>query len=440
MGMRDSYILKRTEILIAIVNEDETKGFLKFIGEQNFQIGKPFTIDRIDVTPMIVHGYHICFFSVYKVGSVSMITALGRIAESFKNLKYIVNIGCCASKEKQVKDIVICAKKIFDADTRKEDIKTKYYGIVNEHLYADNSIETFVNGFKEQGCQYLYKPIISSSAIVKNKVLKKKYLKTYPVAVGIEMEGFGLSSYALSKKVEWMLIKGTSDNGVKKNGGEGQEKATILACKLFFGLLEHNKLEKARPSIFISGAVAPGYEFDHEYEYKQIEKESFLLGKTLLEKNYKIINGLGLCVGTSLLASAYDYCLKQCGLEINDVIETLPFPRMIDKPCNDLYRINRKKLIEKSLISIFVFGDNNKKGKENGMHDEYEGAISCYLPRFVIPYLGYYSEELSKKHLYSEMEEIVKKECKKINVANDFETNLSIVLDAIEIMDKTYYG
>ena len=230
MGMQDSYIYNRTEILIVVVNKDEKKGFLNYIDENHYQVGKTFEVDHINVTSMIVNGYHICFFYAFELGGVKMMEKLERVAKHFKNLKYVVNIGCCASKEKKAGDTVICAKKIYDADTRKEEIKTKYYGIVNEHLHECNAIESFISGFKDENCKYLYKPMISSSAVVSKKRLKKKYFNTYPVAVGIEMEGLGISSYALAKNIEWLLIKGTSDNGVKKKGDDGQDKAKQADC------------------------------------------------------------------------------------------------------------------------------------------------------------------------------------------------------------------
>lgn len=439
-SLRDTYILKRTEILIVLANDKEAKGFNKALANEGIVIGKSIDIDGAMIFPFISNGYHMCYFVSNRIGS-GVRTALETVASKFQNLNYIVNLGCCATKKECVENDVIYAECIFDAELRKEEeVKTIYYCSVNRHLHSGNNIKIFLNGLDNKEYKIIYGPIISSSAVVKENETKTKYLEAYPTAEGIEMEGVNLSEYALAQKIEWILIKGTSDNCSNKKGGAGQEKVTTYASNLFFELIKNNVLKKMKPAIFIGGAVAPDYEFNHVEEYKNVEQQSYELGKAVYCKNFKIINGLGVCVGTSLVASAYDYCFGGSGNEIADCIETFPFPRRIGKPVNELYRAHRKRMIDKSTIALFIFGDGTKKGKNNGMFDEYEEARACLLPRLVIPSKGYYSEELFNQWTYDAFGEKAIKECKKIKISNSFRKNISIALKAINEMDLYFYS
>ncbi len=444
--MRDNYLLKRTEILIVFANNEEFKGFKEFIsGKTSIKVGNTFFVAGREITPIIAYNYHICcFLTSSPVGGLSISAELNNVANYFENLAYIVNIGCCATAKKKVEKDVIFAEKIFDADLKKEEKRgTKYYCSENKHLHFDNAIKAFVDGFKCQDFKAMYEPIISSSSLVRNFWKKRSYLKQYPTGKGIEMEGKAVSDYALQRGIEWMLIKGTSDNAIKKDSSALQRPMTKYATQLFFGLLKKELLKRKRLPVFVGGAVAPGCEFNDRDSYINVENDSFELGKTLYEANYKVVNGLGLGVGTSLLASAYDYCISNSINEISECVEVFPFPRMIGQKVNNLsefYRKHRKMMIDKSLIGIFIFGDNSKKGKSNGLQEEYDECGASMLPRFVIPTEGYYSCDLFDSHSYKGMSDVIAKNCKKIKKENSFSNNLKIIMKSIQDLDEYFYN
>ena len=101
----------------------------------------------------------------------------------------------------------------------------------------------------------------------------------------------------------------------------------------------------------------------------------------LAEKGYHIVNGYGRGVGEYMLSGVAEYCLIN-GKNILDYLTIMPFPQSnishID--IGELYQENRKQMIEKCGVVIFVFG--NKNGEiANGVLEEFsiskEKGLMC---------------------------------------------------------------
>jgi nucleoside phosphorylase len=89
----------------------------------------------------------------------------------------------------------------------------------------------------------IFGPILSGSKLVDSEVFKAGLWKKFPEAVGCEMEGAGLYSAAHRKKVEWLIVKGICDWGVKKTK-RAQPLAARNAASFVTKLLSQPGLER----------------------------------------------------------------------------------------------------------------------------------------------------------------------------------------------------
>lgn len=129
--------------------------------------------------------------------------------------------------------------------------------------------------------------------------------------------------------------------------------------------------------VFISGAFR-SYEAD-------IEQYSHELAKTLtfslLENNYRIINGIGRRFGTHLIGYANEYLAKEGIKDIEKYLIVRPF---VGKSKNAITekRYLREEVISKCGAAIFVFGDRIPNTK-SGVEEEFD--IACKQHKVIIP-------------------------------------------------------
>lgn len=444
--MQRNYILRRTEILVLIANDKEYEGFVECLRENNVQNEVKFIFQDFEIYAFKRNKYHICYVYINGTGPSNTTRTLELVANYFTNLKYIVNVGCCASACSSVKEEVIFADRMFDADARKEKGgKTKYAIFENKHYKFSNVIRTKLNNLKNRPYAIKYEPLIASSAVVKDAKTKKKYFDAYPYAAGIEMEGIAISNYALSRGIEWLVIKGTSDNGITKRGSKGQKKASKRSTDVFLKILDSNAFERTRTKLFVGGAVSEKAGFK---ERQKVEKCCYKLASELLKENYKIISGLGRVVGTSMVSAVYAF-KRDCGCEtFDDYMEIFPFPRIVDKrkksTVQQFYSMNRLNMIEQCVFSLFVFGRNTKNGEQNGLLEEFNIAGSLFIPRIAIPSEKYFSKFLYKTILATDNVGIKSDNyCKNYKIladANDFESKIKIAINLLEVLDDYYYS
>lgn len=436
-----TYLFKRTEILIYLANNVEQKAFFAYFSK----ISKS-PIIRINVDNTIISfakykNYHLAVVLGNEVGSISAINVIEPIYKYFPNLLYIVNIGCCASMMDEInadhKQEVIFATTIFDADLRKEldDGIKEYKHTTNNSNCLTNIIKNADLGLNLKNTKLTIGPIISSSAIVSSSSYKKNLYNNFPYAEALEMEGNAIATLSITKKIDWIILKGVSDNAKNKDGNKGQYTATQYASYVFFKLLVKNILPLKRMPVFIGGALA---------DTNTSENANIInLANALFKNNYKIINGYGLNVGNALISAAYKYRTFVDRVDIDSLIQIYPFPYTLsdDELIKQSYKANRDLMIDKSLISLFIYGRDTDENDYNGLSDEYYVSASHNLINLVIPSKGYYSSQLYDKRAAT-IEAINNSKFKKIydNLGKDnYDTKINKIIQLLKIIDDTFY-
>lgn len=116
-----------------------------------------------------------------------------------------------------------------------------------------------------------------------------------------------------------------------------------------------------KKTIFISGS-AETYE-----PFQRNEAIGFIhnLAKVTIENEYRIVNGFGWGIGSSIINGALDTIYSNPLKFSENQLILKPFPQFAtgDKPLNILWEEYRKNMISKCGISIFVFG--NKKNEKD---------------------------------------------------------------------------
>lgn len=153
-----------------------------------------------------------------------------------------------------------------------------------------------------------------------------------------------------------------------------------------------------RQSIFISGAA-------HDYGIlgkERTEKLLYDLASTLSKKNYKIISGFGLGVGSSVINGVLSYVYQSQKRHLDDYLISRPFPQNINDPeeRKSLWQKYREDMISESGIAIFFLG--NKKVKDelinsDGLIEEFNIAISQGVKVIPVGLSGFVSRELWEK-------------------------------------------
>ena len=141
-------------------------------------------------------------------------------------------------------------------------------------------------------------------------------------------------------------------------------------------LAELNQKIKNR-RVFISGAFR-SYEADIEQYSHDLAKS---LSFSLLENNYRIVNGIGRRFGTHLIGYANEYLAKEGVKDIEKHLIVRPF---VGKGENAIAekKYLREEVINKCGSAIFVFGDRIPNTK-SGVMEEFD--IACKQHKAIIP-------------------------------------------------------
>lgn len=153
-----------------------------------------------------------------------------------------------------------------------------------------------------------------------------------------------------------------------------------------------------RRTVFIAGSA-------HEYgtiEKGKAENLIHVLSKTLIGRDYKIVSGFGLGVGSAVINGALEEIYFHGRKTTDEQLILRPFPQNQTgkTPLPALWDEYRKDMIPLAGIAIFLFGnklDNGKVVPANGVRREFEIAVENGL--YVIPVgaTGYMAEELWKE-------------------------------------------
>lgn len=146
--------------------------------------------------------------------------------------------------------------------------------------------------------------------------------------------------------------------------------------------------------VFISGAFSSLATEVEEFSHSLSRN----LTASLLDNDYRIINGIGRRFGTHLIGYANEFLAKQGVKDIEKYLIVKPFVGNQKSSAKDKKK-SREKVIKQCGSAIFVFGeaDGNSVNNRSGVLEEFE--IACKQHKIVIPiaYPGMISEEIWKK-------------------------------------------
>ncbi len=159
-------------------------------------------------------------------------------------------------------------------------------------------------------------------------------------------------------------------------------------------LLRIERLYRRR-TIFISGsAEAFG-------NWTQVSVNEFLreLGRTLVERNYRLATGLGLGVGNAIITGAIEQIHKAKTSHIDDALIMRPFPRANPNEAEraQLWEAYRQEIISNAGICVFLFGNKLVDGNivpADGVRREFQIAQDRGLKLVPIGATGYVAHSL----------------------------------------------
>ncbi|RXR20190.1 SIR2 family protein [Flavobacterium stagni] len=163
-------------------------------------------------------------------------------------------------------------------------------------------------------------------------------------------------------------------------------------------LLEIERRVK-RKNIFISGAA-------HIYDpYSIDEAKEFIhnLSYRIAEKEYKIVSGYGLGIGSMIINGALDFKLNSKYPSLDDLLILRPFPQIQSgsKTIPEIWTEYRKDMLSKAGIAVFVFGNkllaNGDIVDSDGMIEEFNICLENKVIPIPIGATGYISKKLWHK-------------------------------------------
>lgn len=147
-----------------------------------------------------------------------------------------------------------------------------------------------------------------------------------------------------------------------------------------------------KKTIFISGSAA---DFA---PWAQNDALNFIhtLSSSLIKNDYRIVNGFGWGVGSSVINGALEAIYKSPKKFSEDQLILRPFPQHGDN-LRELWEEYRQRMIALAGIAIFVFGnkiDNGELVDANGVRREFEIAVQRGLVPLPIGATGHIAEKL----------------------------------------------
>jgi hypothetical protein len=149
-------------------------------------------------------------------------------------------------------------------------------------------------------------------------------------------------------------------------------------------MLTEIETQYKQKTIFISGSAATYAPHTSEQGVGFTHK----LAKTLIQKNYTVVNGFGLGIGSAVINGALEAIYEEPTKYSEAQLVLRPFPQFAtgDKSLGELWQEYREKMISYAGIAIFIFGNklvNEEIVDANGILSEYDIAVSKGL--FILP-------------------------------------------------------
>lgn len=167
-------------------------------------------------------------------------------------------------------------------------------------------------------------------------------------------------------------------------------------------LISEIEEEYLKNTIFISGSIS---NFNTIWSEEKVNQFCYNLASSLVSRNYKIISGFGLGVGSSVINGALDEIYKTKYRHVSEHLGLFPFPQYDDgeKSIAERWTDNRNQMISQAGICIFIFGNKIVNGKvvsASGMMEEFQ--IAKERGKIIIP-IG--STGSAAKEIFDEMKE-----------------------------------
>ena len=207
-----------------------------------------------------------------------------------------------------------------------------------------------------------------------------------------------LSEKDYTDKEEYIYDKTKQEYRIKDLKRYGIQALMIDDYSEITRVLELIQTKLSRKNIFISGAA-------HEYgSFQKTEAESLIynFSNKLAEKNYKIISGFGLGIGSSVINGTLAYVYDNKKGHLDDYLIMRPFPQNItDSDARKLaWKNYRELMLKEAGIAVFFFGNKFVEGEivnSDGLIQEFEIALSLGLKVIPVGCTGYVSKDLWDK-------------------------------------------
>lgn len=158
--------------------------------------------------------------------------------------------------------------------------------------------------------------------------------------------------------------------------------------------LKNLEKELRRNAVYISGA---GHEFG-KWDKNEIEGFVHKISGTLIERNYQIVSGVGLGIGSSVISGALESIYRNYSKKIRDALILRPFPQTIQG--KEYWSKYRNEMISYAGIALFLFGNKLEGGTiidSSGMWEEFQIAKEKGLFLLPIGSTGYVSKKIHQE-------------------------------------------
>jgi len=163
-------------------------------------------------------------------------------------------------------------------------------------------------------------------------------------------------------------------------------------------ILSEIEMRIKRKNIFISGAAADYSPYTEDDAKNLIHTLSYKLA----EKEYKIVSGYGLGIGSIVVNGALDFKMNSNYRNLDDLLILRPFPQSQSgiKSISEIRTDYRNDMISKAGIVIFVFGNKLANGEvvdSDGMLEEFDICLKHHVIPIPIGATGSVSKKLWDK-------------------------------------------
>lgn len=185
--------------------------------------------------------------------------------------------------------------------------------------------------------------------------------------------------------------------------------------------------EYFKNTIFISGSIS---DYNENWSQEKVNQFCYNLSRSLVSKNYKIISGFGLGVGSSVINGALDEIYNTKYRHVSEHLGLFPFPQHDagEKSLAKRWTENREQMISEAGICIFIFGNKLVNGEvvlASGMMEEFQ--IAKERGKVIIP-IG--STGFAAKEIFDGM-----KESGDYSYINDYWNDLENEEDVIKVFN-----